>query len=145
MVTGYHQFGDRIAKLLGTPIDHLKPGPFTQMEATLDSFHLSDGKLFDDLIVDEGQDFKPTWPANLLRLLRPSGKAWWLEDPLQNVYSRERIPFDSWVSIRSEANFRSPIRVLSGINELLVLVPPIVSAIHANWAAHNPLSNPRKV
>jgi hypothetical protein len=127
LVTGYHQLGDRIAKLLGTPIDHLKPGPFAQMEATLDSYQPSDDQMFDDLIVDEGQDFKPTWAANLLRLLRPSGKAWWLEDPLQNVYSRERIPFDGWVTIRSEANFRSPKRVLSGINELLGLVPPIVS------------------
>ena len=127
LVTGYHQLGDRIAKLLGTPIDHLKPGPFAQMEATLDSYQPSDEQLFDDLIVDEGQDFKPTWAANLLRLLRPSGKGWWLEDPLQNVYSREQIPFDGWVTIRSEANFRSPKRVLSGINELLALVPPIVS------------------
>jgi hypothetical protein len=127
LVTGYHQLGDRIAKLLGTPIDHLKPGPFTQMESTLDSYYPSDDQLFDDLIVDEGQDFKPNWAANLMRLLRPDGKAWWLEDPLQNVYSRERITFDSWVTIRSEANFRSPKRVLSGINALLGLVPPIVS------------------
>ncbi len=127
LVTGYHQLGDSIAKLLGTPIDHLKPGPFAQMEANLDSYFPSDAQMFDDLIVDEGQDFKPIWAANLLRLLRPSGKAWWLEDPLQNVYSRERIPFDGWVTIRSEANFRSPKRVLSGINELLGLVPPIVS------------------
>jgi hypothetical protein len=127
LVTGYHQLGDRITKLLGAPIDHLKPGPFSQMEATLDSYYPSDDQLFDDLIVDEGQDFKPTWAANLLRLLRPSGKAWWLEDPLQNVYSRERIPFDDWVTVRSEANFRSPKRVLNGINELLALSPPIVS------------------
>ena len=72
LVTGYHQLGDRIAKLLGTPIDHLKPGPFAQMEATLDSYQPSDDQMFDDLIVDEGQDFKPTWAANLLRLLRLS-------------------------------------------------------------------------
>jgi hypothetical protein len=127
LVTGYHQLGDRIAKLLGSPIDYLKPGPFAQMEATLDNYQPSDDQIFDDLIVDEGQDFKPIWAANLLRFLRPSGKAWWLEDPLQNVYSRDRIPFDGWVTIRSEANFRSPKRVLSGINELLGLVPPIVS------------------
>jgi hypothetical protein len=97
------------------------------MEATLDSYQPSADQLFDDLIVDEGQDFKPNWAANLMRLLRPDGKAWWLEDPLQNVYSREQISFDSWVTIRSEANFRSPKRVLSGINELLQLNPPIVS------------------
>ena len=127
LVTGYHQLGDRIAKLIGAPIDHKKPGPFTQMEATLDNYRPSDDQMFDDLIVDEGQDFKPAWAANLLRLLRPCGKAWWLEDPLQNVYSRERMPFDGWVTIKSDANFRSPKRVLSGINEILALSPPIVS------------------
>jgi hypothetical protein len=127
LVTGYHQLGDRIAKLTGTPIDHQKPGPFTQMELTLDSYRPTDDQMFDDLIVDEGQDFKPAWAENLLRLLRPSGKAWWLEDPLQNVYSRERIPFDGWVTIKSDANFRSPKRVLSGINELLALSPAIAS------------------
>ena len=127
LVTGYHQLGDHIAKILGAPIDHLKPSPFTQMESTLDRYQPSEDQLFNDLIVDEGQDFKPTWAANLLRLLCPNGKAWWLEDPLQNVYSREQIRFDGWVTIRSEANFRSPKRVLSGINELLALTPPIVS------------------
>jgi hypothetical protein len=127
MVTGYHQLGDRIAKLIGAPIDHKKPGPFTQMEATLDNYRPIDEQMFDDLIVDEGQDFKPAWAVNLLRLLRPCGKAWWLEDPLQNVYSRERMTFDGWVTIKSDANFRSPKRVLSGINEILALSPPIVS------------------
>jgi superfamily I DNA/RNA helicase len=83
--------------------------------------------MFDDLIVDEGQDFKPAWAANLLRLLRPSGKAWWMEDPLQNVYSRERMPFEGWVTIRSDANYRSPKQVLSGINQILALTPPIES------------------
>jgi hypothetical protein len=126
-VAGYHQLGDRIAKLLGSPIDHQKPGLFSQMELTLDNYHPKEDQMFDDLIVDEGQDFKPAWAANLLRLLRPSGKAWWMEDPLQNVYSRERMPFEGWVTIRSDANYRSPKQVLSGINQILALTPPIES------------------
>ena len=128
LVTGYHQLGDRIAKLLGTPIDHLQPGPFAQMESVLDSYRPNDDHLFDDLIIDEGQDFKPAWAVNLIRLLRPKGKGWWLEDPLQNVYSRDRMSFDGWVTIRSDENFRSPKRVLSGINEILALNPPITSS-----------------
>jgi len=127
LVAGYHQLGDRITKLTGANIDHQKPSPFTQMELTLDNYCPTDDQMFDDLIVDEGQDFKPAWAENLIRFLRPGGKAWWLEDPLQNVYSRERIPFDGWVTIRSDANFRSPKRVMSGINELLSLYPPIAS------------------
>jgi hypothetical protein len=128
LVTGYHQLGDSTAKLLNTPIDHLSSDAFVRMESTLDNFHPSDDQLFDDLIVDEGQDFKATWSANLLRLLRPSGKAWWLEDPLQNVYSRDPISLDGWVTIRSDANFRSPRKVIHGINEILKLTPAIVSS-----------------
>jgi hypothetical protein len=127
LVSGYHQLGDRVAKNTGTPIDHLKPSPFTQMELILDNYYPSDDQMFDDLIVDEGQDFKPGWATNLLRLLRPSGKAWWLEDPLQNIYSREVIPLLGWVTIRSDSNFRSPRQVLSGINEILALSNPIGS------------------
>jgi hypothetical protein len=127
LVTGYHQLGDRIAKQIGAPIDHQKPGAFSQMELTLDNYLPSEEQKFDDLIVDEGQDFKPEWAVNLLRLLRLNGKAWWLEDPLQNVYSRESASFDGWVTIRSDANFRSPKQVLQGINQILSLSPPIVS------------------
>jgi hypothetical protein len=128
LVTGYHQLGDYVAKYIGNPIDHLKPGPFIQMELTLDNYCPSEDQMFHDLIVDEGQDFKPTWAANLLRLLRPDGKAWWLEDPLQNIYSREKILLEGWVTIRSDSNFRSPRQVLSGINEMLALSSPIGSS-----------------
>jgi hypothetical protein len=128
LVTGYHQLGDRIAKSLGSPIDHQKASPFAQMEVTLDNYFPNSEQMFDDLIVDEGQDFKPSWATNLFRILKSSGKAWWLEDPLQNVYSRDGIPFDGWVTIRSDANYRSPKKVLSGINQILALAPRIVSS-----------------
>jgi superfamily I DNA/RNA helicase len=125
VVVGYHQLGDRIAKQLGTPIDFQKASPFAQMEKILDSYTPSDDQMFDDLIVDEGQDFKRSWALNLMRLIRPNGKAWWLEDPLQNLYSREAMTFEGWVSIRSDANFRSPKKILSSINQILTLNPPI--------------------
>jgi len=128
LVTGYHQLGDVTARLLGTSIDHLNSDSFMQMELTLDNFNPSDEHLFDDLIIDEGQDFKTTWPANLFRLLRPNGKVWWLEDPLQNIYSRESIFLDDWVTIRSDTNFRSPRKIINSINEILSLSPPVVSS-----------------
>ena len=124
-VIGYHQLGDRIAKQLGKPIDFQKPRPFSQMEDTLDAYTPKAEQMFDDLIVDEGQDFKRSWASNLIRLLRPNGKVWWLEDPLQNLYSREAMTFEGWVSIRSDANFRSPKKILSSINQILGLNPPI--------------------
>ena len=127
-VSGYHQFGDRIAKLLGAPIDFKKPQPFLQMEKVLDSYVPTQDQMFDDLIVDEGQDFKNTWSENLLKLLRPNSKVWWLEDPRQNIYSRDQISFENWVTIRSDANFRSPKNILYAINEILHLNPSIVAA-----------------
>jgi hypothetical protein len=127
-VSGYHQFGDRIAKLQGTPIDFKKPQPFLQMEKVLDNYVPTQDQMFDDLIVDEGQDFKNTWSVNLMRLLRSNSKVWWLEDPLQNIYSRDQISFENWVTIRSDANYRSPKSILYAINQILHLNPSITAA-----------------
>ena len=127
-VSGYHQFGDRIAKLQGTPIDFKKPQPFLKMEKVLDNYVPTQDQMFDDLIVDEGQDFKNTWSENLMRLLRSNSKVWWLEDPLQNIYSRDQISFENWVTIRSDANYRSPKSILYAINQILHLNPSITAA-----------------
>lgn len=127
LVTGYHQLADRVARLVGAGIDHKKSGSFMQMEAVLDKFSPDTEQKYDDLIIDEGQDFKPKWAENLLRFLRPEGEAWWMEDPLQNVYSRDPLPLDGWVTIRSDANFRTPKKVLSAINRILALTPPVES------------------
>ena len=127
-VSGYHQFGDRIAKLQGTPIDFKKPQPFLQMEKVLDNYVPTQDQMFDDLIVDEGQDFKNSWSENLMRLLSSNSKVWWLEDPLQNIYSRDQISFENWVTIRSDANYRSPKSILYAINQILHLNPSITAA-----------------
>ena len=127
-VSGYHQFGDRIAKLQGTPIDFKKPQPFLKMEKVLDYYVPTQDQMFDDLIVYEGQDFKNTWSENLMRLLRSNSKVWWLEDPLQNIYSRDQISFENWVTIRSDANYRSPKSILYAINQILHLNPSITAA-----------------
>ena len=127
-VSGYHQFGDRIAKLQGTPIDFKKSQPFLQMEKVLDNYVPTHDQMFDDLIVDEGQDFKNTWSENLMRLLRSNSKVWWLEDPLQNIYSRDQISFENWVTIRSDSNYRSPKSILYAINQILHLNPSITAA-----------------
>ena len=45
----------------------------------------------DVLVVDDGQNFEQPWADALLRFLKPGGKAWWLEDPLQNLYDRPPV------------------------------------------------------
>ena len=49
------------------------------------------------MIVDEGQDFAVKWRDAIMRLLKPEGSAWWMEDPLQNLYDKEPVPLPGWV------------------------------------------------
>ena len=55
------------------------------------------------LVVDEGQDFAQPWADALLRWLEPGGKAWWLEDPLQNLYDRPPVALPGWTILRAES------------------------------------------
>lgn len=134
-VATYHQLADRVSRTLGQPVDFSRPGAFARLEAILDSFTPAaeaaasgdkSGKswLFDELIVDEGQDFEAGWARNLLRLLRPGGRAWWLEDPMQNLYGRPPLALDDWVCLRAQTNYRSPRAVVELLNRLLPLDPP---------------------
>jgi superfamily I DNA/RNA helicase len=67
-----------------------------------------DAECFDTVIVDEGQDFRQEWVPPIERLLRKSGRFWWLEDPMQNLYLRKSVELPGWVEVRAMANHRSP-------------------------------------
>ena len=67
---------------------------------------------FDTLIIDEGQDFSESWRDTLLRMLKPDGRALWLEDPMQNLYERETVALPGWVTLHSHANYRSPRQII---------------------------------
>jgi hypothetical protein len=54
-------------------------------------------------------------------------KAWWLEDPMQNLYNREPLPLARWVTLRSDINYRSPREILHTVNQLLPLDRPMES------------------
>jgi len=118
-VVTYHQLGDRIARSLGQRPDFSQPGAFARLEAALDSWQPDEPARFDVLIVDEGQDFQPGWAANLLRMLRPEGRAWWLEDPMQNLYGRPEVVLAGWVTLRSGTNYRTPREIVDTLNRML--------------------------
>ena len=120
-VATYHQLGDRIVRASGEKPDFSRPGAFARLEAALDVYVPDDSGLFDVLIVDEGQDFEESWARNLLRFLRPGGRAWWLEDPMQNLYGRAPIALPGWVSLTSDINYRSPKDILDRLNQMLPL------------------------
>lgn len=120
-VTTYHQLADRVSRARGAHPDFTQPGAFAKLEAVLDAHTPGEGERFDELIVDEGQDFREGWAANLLRWLRAEGRAWWLEDPMQNLYGRTSVALPGWVSLRSDVNYRTPKDILDTLNRMLPL------------------------
>ena len=127
MVATYHQLCDQLCRSQGLVPDFSKPGTFGEIEAFLSDFQPGEDWLFDELIIDEGQDFKFEWKDNLLKLLRPDGKAWWLEDPMQKLYKRPDVELPNWVTLRSDTNYRTPRDILDSLSHLIPLVTPIES------------------
>ncbi len=120
LVTSYHQLCNRIFQQAGHTPDFSKDA-FAQMTAFMDAYAPTDAEKFDEVIIDEGQDFHPQWKDNLLKFLKPDGKFWWLEDPLQKLYQNENADLSDWVTLRSETNYRTPRDVMQGIREILTL------------------------
>lgn len=118
-VTTYHQLCDRVLREAGEVPDFSVPDAYVRLEQRFAAIEPGQRWCFDELIVDEGQDFHQDWVAALLRLLAPGGRAWWLEDPLQNLYGREPVSLPGWVVLRSHTNYRSPTPVLAHLAPLL--------------------------
>lgn len=118
-VATYHQLCDRILRATGQVPDFTLPGAFTALENFMGDYQPSTDWLFDELIIDEGQDFKPAWRDNLLKLLRANGRAWWLEDPLQNLYGRPPVELPGWVTLRTQTNYRTPRDILGYLQRLV--------------------------
>ena len=147
VVATYHQLCDRMSRAAGMVPDFSQPDVFARMEQTFESMAISDAARFDEIIVDEGQDFRPGWGDNVLRLLKPEGRAWWLEDPMQNLYDRPATALPGWVRLSSERNYRSPADILSWFNHALSLPQPLEagSPLHGGnmeietWTTHDEL------
>lgn len=119
IVVTYHQLADRLLRARGEAPDFTRPDAFARLEAALDDLQPADADQVDELIIDEGQDFQAGWARNLLRFLRPGGRAWWLEDPLQNLYARPPVDLPGWVVLHADTNYRSPRDILTSLNRLL--------------------------
>lgn len=116
-VVTYHQLCDRMLSAAGQPPDFSAPGAFARLEN--DFAELDTQPQYEELIVDEGQDFTPTWRDALLRLIPSHGRAWWLEDPMQNLYERAEVDLPGWVRVTSERNYRSPADIVALLNRCL--------------------------
>ncbi|AKU14477.1 hypothetical protein AzCIB_4591 [Azoarcus sp. CIB] len=120
-IATYHQLCDRVLRAHGEVPDFRQPDAFARLETRFRELDAGEAWRFDELIVDEGQDFREEWRDALLRLLRPGARAWWLEDPLQNLYDRPPVALPGWVRITSARNYRSPVDILSALNRMLPL------------------------
>jgi hypothetical protein len=119
VVVTYHQLCDRLQRAAGHVPDFSRPDAFAALEGFMATYIAPESWRFDELIVDEGQDFQPEWLPPLLRLLRPDGRAWWLEDPMQNLYGRRPVQTPDWITLRADTNYRSPRDILERINRLI--------------------------
>lgn len=127
MVASFHQLCDRFARDSGITPDYRDPAVWRSLEQLLADSPLSSDWQFDLLVVDEGQDFSEQWRDTLLRLLKPSGRALWLEDPMQNLYGRDAVALPGWVSLHAWSNFRSPRHIV----DLLSAIAPTGTTIEA--------------
>lgn len=118
-VTTYHQLCDRLLTAAGQRPDFTRGDTFARMERDFAALELAPS--YDELIIDEGQDFTEDWRDALLRLLQPDGRAWWLEDPMQNLYERPDVALPGWVRLSSGRNFRSPSDIVALLNRRLAL------------------------
>jgi hypothetical protein len=118
-VATYHQLCDRILRSTGRTPDFSQPGAFQALEDFMVGYAPTADWQFDEVIVDEGQDFQPAWRDALLKLLKTGGRAWWLEDPMQNLYGRPPVELPGWVVLRAQTNYRTPRDILGQLQKLL--------------------------
>ena len=127
-VASFHQLCDSFARATGLEPDYRNPAMWQTLEEHLSSAALTNEWRFDTLIVDEGQDFSERWRDALLRMLAPEGRALWMEDPMQNLYSQEPVALPDWVTLRSSANYRSPRQIIEWLTVLSPEVLPVEAA-----------------
>ncbi len=118
-VATYHQLCDRILRSTGQVPDFSRPGAFEALESFIAGYQPEAAWQFDEIVIDEGQDFQPAWRDALLKLLRPNGRAWWLEDPMQNLYGRPPVELPGWVVLHAQTNYRTPRDILGTLQRLV--------------------------
>lgn len=107
-VASFHLLADRFMREHGVVPDYRDAGVWRHLEEHLLHGTVPEHWRYDVIVIDEGQDFTPSWRDAVLRLLRQDGRAIWLEDPMQNLYGRASVSLDGWVTLRSNTNYRCP-------------------------------------
>ncbi|RQR64589.1 nuclease [Burkholderia sp. Bp9125] len=130
-IANYHQLCDWVVRDSGHTPDFQAPDAFERLAARFADTPVPERWRFDVLIVDEGQDFHPSWAVALERLLAPDGAWWWLEDPLQNLYMREPVSLPGWVTLKALTNYRSPRDLLEFVRDVVGRVEPLAAELRS--------------
>lgn len=117
-VATFHMLGDALLRSRGEIPDFSRPGVFDRLADAFIAHEVAPGEHVDVLVVDEGQDFAQSWADALLRRVKEGGRAWWLEDPMQNLYDRPEVNLPGWVRLRADTNYRTPRDILDQIGRI---------------------------
>ncbi|GAA5183170.1 ATP-dependent helicase [Niveibacterium umoris] len=118
-VASFHQLCVNVLRSTGLSPDLRQPDAFARVVVAFAAMAIPPEWVFDEIIIDEGQDFEPGWRDAVMRLVRPGARAWWLEDPMQNLYAKPAADTAGWVTLRSETNYRSPRAIVDMLNRLM--------------------------
>ena len=128
MACTFHALCEAVVRNAGEYPDFARADAFEALVVRAAELAVPEALQFETVIVDEGQDFPEIWRDLVLRHALPEARVLWLEDPLQNLYSRTPVALPGWVGIRSVANFRSPREVVRLLQPLLGDAYPIENA-----------------
>ncbi len=122
-VNNFHGFCHQFLDSIGEDIDFNEaqrdPEFWKGIPERLVAADISDEQRYDCLIVDEGQDFHEEWWEILQLFLRPDADVLWLEDPEQNIYGREPVALEGFVTYHDPRNYRTPTSIADFIREYL--------------------------
>jgi hypothetical protein len=119
LVCTFHMLCDLRVRAAGEIPNFDAANSFERLVDRAAELPLTDDFMFDTVIVDEGQDFPEAWRDQVLRHARNDARILWLEDPMQNLYSRAPVQLPGWVGLRAQSNFRSPREVVRMLQSIL--------------------------
>jgi hypothetical protein len=124
-VSTFHQICRDHAERQGKVLDFSQANVFSEM---VDGYIAASHDLpptYDLLVIDESQDFDPSWVQALAAQLKPDARLYVLGDPHQQLYDRAPFDLPGAVHLRCMDNYRSPIQVVKAINQLHLVDMPI--------------------
>lgn len=124
-VATVHMLFDAFMREQGGVPDYRSSSVFADMEQALANVELPLSWQYDVVIIDEGQDFSDKWRDIVLRMIKPEGRAIWLEDPMQNLYGRAPVDLPGWVSLHAQTNYRNPRQIIEMLSSIGATEHPV--------------------